>query len=198
MIFDWNSSKPEALESGMRVHDLCGYTLVTMKPTDGRVENHVFRNFHHLNIEEGAEIVNCVFEDCVNLSFDECKIKNCVFRRVASVELMDSEVFGTRFEKLASDNGEILILTDSTLSGCTFEDVALRDESYLCEGYGDAWVEDCSFKNIRTDRADRELFHCEKTRGKIFKRTKELCIVDEDSCIGLDRVTVLPQAGEEE
>ena len=189
MIYDWKSNKTEALENGMSAHDLGGYMLVTMKSTNGCVKGHTFRNFHHLNFEEGTELVNCVFEDCINLSFDECKIKNCVFCRVESVELMDCEAIESRFEELLSDNGEILILTDSTLSDCAFVDVELRDESYLCEGYGSAWVERCSFKNIRTDRPDRELFRCVETRGKIFKRTKEFSIIDEDSCTGSQRKT---------
>lgn len=74
------------------------------------------------------------------------------------------------------------------MSFCTFKDVELTNEAYLVNGVGDVWIESCSFENISTDREDRELFFCEETVGKIFKKKVQFQIADTDSCKGLDKI----------
>ena len=55
-------------------------------------------------------------------------------------------------------------------------------------------IEHSSFSNIRTSREDKEIIICEQTVGKIFKKKKQFCIVDEDSCTGLNCITDLDGA----
>lgn len=168
MIFDWKNNKTDALRNGISEREVqcLNYTHITMTDTDSRVEGHTFRSFPRLEFEKGTEIVGCVFEDCTDLAFDECRIEGCTFRQVWSVTFQDCKVENSRFEKLYGDSGEIIELENSTLSHCAFEDVELRGESYLCGVYNKSMVGSCSFKKIRTDRDDGELFHCKKKKER--------------------------------
>lgn len=195
MIYDWKNNKAEALRGGVCVQEIqsLGYKKLTMGEENGRVVGHTFRGFPGLEFGQGVEIADCVFENCADLCFEGCGIKGCTFRNVWALTMQDCDVENTRFEKLRGDEVEIISLEESTLSHCAFEDIELKNGAYLGEGYGSALVDFCSFKNVRTDRADGKLFHCAKTRGKLFKRARELSIVDEDSCTGLDEVEIVDE-----
>ena len=79
-------------------------------------------------------------------------------------------------------------MEDGEISEVSFENIELRNDTYLIEGYGVPWVGESVFVNIRTSREDKELFHMEEETGIIFKKTKEIQFVDEYSCTGLDLV----------
>jgi hypothetical protein len=95
---------------------------------------------------------------------------------------------------LWTDNHCVIRLEDGSISGCAFKDVRIENNSYLCDAVGDVYVSNCKFKHIRTDRKDKNVFHCADTVGRIFKRKRERNIVDEESCSGLEWVTGLDGA----
>jgi hypothetical protein len=194
MIFDWKNDKEVALANGIYKEKIYSVTRITMKATDGVVAYHTFRNFEKLEFEDGTKIVDCVFEDCGDITFDECAIEGCTFKRVETVFLTRSSVNNCSFSELVCDNDLILSVEDTTIAQCRFDDVELRNNSYLCDGVGTSWVEQCNFSHIRSSRDDKEIIHCEETVGKIFKRKKEFCIVDKDSCTGLNCIAGLDGA----
>ena len=186
MIFDWKNNKGEALKNGICENQAYGVCLTTMHAANKVVSNHTFRNFEQLGFEEGTLIEGCVFEDCDNITFEECRIDGCIFKNIDTIFADDSNFTNSQFRELVCDNDMIISLEDSEISHCSFDDVELRDDSYLCDGVGDSWIEHSNFSHIRTSREDKEIIICEETVGKIFKKKQKFCIVDEGSCTGLD------------
>lgn len=191
MIFDLKNNKQEAMKNGICEEQIFSVTRFVMKATDGIVAHHTFRNFEKLEFEEGTRIEDCVFEDCGDISFDECKINACCFSRINAIFSVRSNFTNSQFKELVCDNDMIISLEDSEISHCSFYDVELREDSYICDGVGTSWIEHSSFSRIRTSREDKEIIICEETVGKIFKKKKQFCIVDEDSCTGLDCIADL-------
>lgn len=146
-----------------------------------------FKDYPLLRIDNLA-LENCVFENCHSVYLSDCKVNNCRFYGVETVYADDTTIDGCDFEHLRCDNDCVLCLEDAKVSFCNFKDVELTNEAYLVNGAGDVWIESCSFENIRTDRQDRELFFCEETVGKIFKKKVQFCIADTASCRGLDNI----------
>ncbi len=146
-----------------------------------------FQGYPMLRIDD-LILEDCTFEDCHTVYFSDCKVNNCQFYGVETVYADRTPINGCDFEHLRCDNDCVLCLEDSEVSFCTFKDVELTNEAYLVDGVGDVWIESCSFENISTDRSDRELFFCEETVGKIFKKKVQFCIADTESCSGLDKV----------
>ncbi len=185
MIFDWKNSKEEALANGIYEKEIFTTIYIMMKATNKVVAHHTFRNFEKLEFEEGTLIEDCVFEDCGTITFDECRIENCSFARIDTIFSTRSNFTNSNFRELVCENDMVISLEDSEISHCSFEDVELREDSYLCDGVGTSWIEHSSFSNIRTSREDKEIIICEETVGKNFKRKKQFCIIDEDTCTGL-------------
>ena len=188
MIFDWNNNKEEALANGIQDPSRSWGNYNVMKATNKVVKNHVFRNFEKLKFEEETLVVDCVFENCKTIDFDECRIENCTFTRIDTIYATQSNFTNSKFKELVCDNSMVISLEDSDISHCSFEDVELKDDSYLCDGVGTSWLEHCSFSNIRTSREDKEIIFCEETVGKIFKRKEKFCIIDKRTCTGLDDI----------
>ena len=159
----------------------------TLKCKFTKVTGITFRNYPMLRIDD-LSLEDCVFENCHTVYFSDCKVNRCQFNGVETVCADRTPIDGCDFEHLRCDNDCVLCLEDSEVSFCNFKDVELTNEAYLVNGVGDVWIESCSFENIRTDRADRELFFCEETVGKIFKKKVQFCIADTESCSGLDKV----------
>lgn len=146
-----------------------------------------FRGYPMLRIDD-LILEDCAFEDCHTVYFSDCKVNNCQFYGVETVYADRTSVDGCDFEHLWCDNDCVLCLEDSEVSFCTFKDVELTNKAHLVNGVGDVWIESCSFENISTDREDQELFFCEETVGKVFKKKVQFCIADIESCSGLDKV----------
>lgn len=193
MVFDWKNNKEEALANGIKRVETFGQTQVVMTSVNGAVEGHTFRNFPELEFEDGAIITGCTFEDCGTISAYECNFHRCTFRRVEFVFSVRSKIINSKFCELICDNDMLISLEDSELKHCTFDDIELRGDSYLCDGVGDSWIKAGRFSNIRTSRADKEIANCEETVGKVFKKKKKFCIIEEDSCTGLDSIQVLAE-----
>lgn len=145
-----------------------------------------FRNFPNLNAD-GVQFYNCIFEDCGRLALDDSEIFECTFRRIGDFYTLRSIIRKSKFCELKSnpntfcDSDSPIFMEDGNISLCSFEDVELHKSAWLCEAFGDCSVEHCTFTNCRTERSDRELFHCEMTVGKILKKEVEVSIVDEDT-----------------
>jgi hypothetical protein len=159
----------------------------TVKCKHPKITGITFRGYPMLRIDD-LILEDCAFEDCHTVYFSDCKVNNCQFYGVETVYADRTPIDGCDFEHLRCDNDCVLCLEDSDVSFCTFKDVQLTNEAYLVDGVGDVWIESCSFENISTDRKDRELFFCEETAGKIFKKKVQFQIADTASCSGLDKV----------
>ena len=159
--------------------------------SDGRtIENVTFCNFPRITAVNKV-FVNCAFEDCGVMTISGGKLKDCRLHRVDTLYLENANAEGCQFRHLRCEDDCVICLEDGEITDCSFADVVLKNESYLCDAVGDVWVSGCKFKYIRTDRKDKELFICEETAGKIFKRKKRYTIVDEESCTGLEWITGL-------
>lgn len=161
----------------------------TVKCRFTKVTGVTFRDYPMLRIDDLA-LEDCVFENCHTVCFADCKVEKCRFYGVETVYADRTPIGGCDFEQLRCDNDCVLCLEDSEVSFCSFKDVTLTNEAHLINGVGDVWIESCSFENISTDREDRELFFCEETVGKIFKKKVRFCIADTASCSGLEIVRV--------
>lgn len=159
----------------------------TVKCKYSKITGITFQDYPMLRIDD-LILEDCTFENCQIIYFSDCKVNNCQFNGVETIHADRTPIDGCDFEHLRCDNDCVLCLEDSEVSYCTFKDVELTNEAYLVNGVGDVWIESCSFENISTDRADRELFFCEETVGKIFKKKVQFCIADTASCSGLDKV----------
>lgn len=159
----------------------------TLKCNFTKVTDITFRDYPMLRIDD-ITLENCTFENCNTVYFSDCKVNHCQFYGVDTVYADRTPIDGCDFEHLRCNNDCVLCLEDSNVSFCTFKDVELTNEAYLMDGVGDVWVESCTFEGISTDRKDRELFFCEETVGKIFKKKVQFQIADTESCTGLDRV----------
>ena len=195
MVFDWQNNREEALANGIRECRVFSTKLITMTASNNVVAHHTFRNFSKLAFEEGTLIEDCIFENCADITIDGCRVDNCTFRCVDLISFIYSNVTNSRFCDLTGGNvnDAVLLLEDGELNHCTFENITLQNDSFLCSGSGSPWIEHCDFSKIRTSRADREIILCEEEVGMIFKHTKQFCIVDENSCTGLDQIEYLPE-----
>lgn len=170
----------------------------TVKCKYPKITGVTFTDYPMLRIDD-VTIEDCIFENCHTVYFSDCKVNNCRFYGLETVYADRAPIDGCSFEHLRCDFDCVLCLEDSEVSYCTFKDVELSNEAYLVSGVGDVWIESCSFENISTDRKDRELFFCEETVGKIFKKKVQFQIADTASCSGLDEVkcTVAKQMQED-
>lgn len=179
VIFDYNEKMLETKYIAIEADTLCC--------VGAEVYHATFRNFPAIRIEN-LKLSDCVFENCKTVHFTDCEVDDCCFSNIETLYADNSPLCGCDFEHLHCDNDCILCLEDSTINMCSFEDIELRNGSYLTNGVGSSWIESCRFENIRTDREDRAIIYCEEIVGKILKRKKQFCIVDEDSCAGLDKI----------
>jgi len=130
------------------------------------------------------------FSDCEEISINESTVTACIFHGFKTLSLVSTSMDNCRVYDVLCDGECAISMEDGEMTNVVFEDIELKNDSYLIEGYGEPWVESCVFANIHTSRDDCELFHMEETRGKIFKTTKEYCFVDEESCSGLDSKSI--------
>ena len=158
-----------------------------VKCSYAKITGITFTDYPILRVEN-LILEDCIFENCNTIHFDNCKVNQCRFHGAETIYADCTPIDGCVFEHLRCDNDCILCLEDSDISFCTFKDVKLTNQAHLVNGVGDVWIESCSFEKISTDRKDLELFCCEETVGKFFKKTVRFCIADTGSCKGLDNV----------
>lgn len=191
MVFDYKNNLKEALENGIVVKENDAYKI-RMTSKNNVVEKSIFRNFPSIRFQEKSIVADCIFEDCGEIYLYEAAVKDCTFHRIDTVFFTESLVANCHFADMACDSGEMLLAIEQTiLSGCSFDGVELTNGSYLCDGTNDCKIKNCEFTNISTDRKDRQIINCEETEGVIFKQKVAYSIVDEDTCVGLDDVTLI-------
>ena len=195
MVFDWKNNRDEALRNGIEEKDtVFGSIKILMSASDGEVCDCVFRNFPTLAFEDNIEIDGCTFENCGELLFEDALVKKCTFSQVEAISFIDTKVKKCVFRDMIGKENEVISLQDSSISQCTFENIMLFEDAYLCDGVGTTWIEECTFKNVATTREDLEITNCEETVGKVFKKKKQFCIIDEDSCTGLQQIRIISKA----
>ena len=153
-----------------------------------------FLNIPILRIDD-KHLTNCHFVDCDVVYLTDCALTYCILEKINTIYADRTPINECGFVHLRCDNQAVLCVEDCQISGCTFRDVELLEGAYLIDGVGDTWVEQCAFENVRTCREDRELCFCQERTGKLFKKTKQFCIIDEESCAGLDTVSA-PDKGD--
>lgn len=154
----------------------------------------VFENCKEVQIgeyDEGYKAETSQFFNCGEITINEASVKDCIFNKFEILNLTNTTMKSCLVQNIVCENDCAICMEDGEISEVSFENIELRNDTYLIEGYGEPWVEDSVFLNIRTSRDDRELFHQEEIKGLIIKKKKEYCFVDEASCSGLDLVTVL-------
>lgn len=140
------------------------------------------------DIDEGYKAETSQFFNCGTINITDANVEDCIFNNFETMYLTNTSMESCLVQNITCDGDCAISMEDGKMSDISFENVELRNDSYLVEGYGAPWVEDSVFLNIRTSRNDRELFHQEETKGLIFKKKKEYCFVDENSCDGLKLV----------
>lgn len=142
---------------------------------------------------DGTEISGSTFTDCGNVSADNGYFRNCDFIHVENIIATSSDIDSCKFQKIRKDREDdgAIFLEDCKITHCSFDDIELRNNSYLVDGFGDACVEYCQFINCRTDRNDGEICRGKIETGKLRKKTIEVYILDDDTCTGLDTIEQL-------
>lgn len=151
----------------------------------------IFKNYPRITITAAQTVTGSTFENCGTISIEDETIINCKFINIETLSVTNADVENCEFHKISCDQHTVICLEDGTITGCLFKDITLRNDAWLCDAVGDVSVDHCRFENIATERADGELFHCEETRGFLFKKTKCFDIVDESTCAGLEDVQII-------
>ena len=151
----------------------------------------VFENCKEVQIgeyDEGYKAETSRFFNCGEITINEASVKDCIFNNFETLYLTNVEMKSCLIQNVVCEKDSVIDMEDGEISEVSFENIELRNDTYLIEGYGVPWVGESVFVNIRTSREDKELFHMEEETGIIFKKTKEFQFVDEYSCTGLDLV----------
>lgn len=157
--------------------------------------------FRNCTINVTASINNCTFENCtiscdglMNCTLTNCDIcvgelgiSNCKIENPQLVRFDNCSVTGCTFSNISCDDDAIIFPEDSKIINCRFENIKLTNHAYLISGIDDCRVSNCRFENCTTDRDDLKIIYCERTTGKLIKKTKA-CVIAEHNCIGLDAV----------
>lgn len=151
----------------------------------------IFENCNKILIDysdKGHGVETSRFIDCRTIIIVDTGVEDCMFSNFEILHLTDAIVKNCLVENIICKNDCVISMEDGEMSNVSFDNIELCNGAYLIEGYGEPWVEDSVFLNIRTSREDRELFHQEETNGLSIKKKKEYCFVDENSCSGLNLV----------
>jgi len=175
--------------------DVANIDNCTFKNITGKIEVDTISgcSFTGCAYVTGTKISTSSFTDCGSVSAGSGYFRNCEFVHVKAVFATSSDIDNCKFQKVredTEDDGAILI-EDCKITHCSFDDVELRNGSYLIEGVGDACVEYCQFTNCRTDRENLGLCHGKVESGKLRKKWVEVDILDRETCIGYDDVEKL-------
>lgn len=115
----------------------------------------------------GGQIDDSAFADCEKIDvYDGGHIRNCDFTRVSRISSVKADIDSCRFQKIQNESEDegVIFVKKSRIIHCTFDDIELKNNSYLIDGVGDSSVVDCQFTNCRTDRADSEICRMNRTK----------------------------------
>ena len=160
---------------------------------DISISNCVFYGGQKASLELSGD---CAVFACSFVDWDDIDIsgdaRECFF---ANINLITCEnVFDCVFHALSVI--ETPILLSGTMEGCTFDHIRLTNNAHLVRPNRDpARLSRCCFQDIRTSRADKELFEevYSYYDGLLFVREKTEVnrFADRASCIGLDSIKSL-------
>lgn len=143
------------------------------------------------DIEDNYSIKASQFFGCEEITIDDAVVEDCLFDNFKIMFPTSTTMDKCIISNVTCENDCVISMEDGELTNISFENVDLRNGSYLIEGYGNPWVENSVFVNIRTSREDYEIFHMEEIKGKIFKKKVEYSFVDQKSCSGLELIPIL-------
>ena len=142
-------------------------------------------------IEDNYSIKESQFFGCEEITIDDAMVEDSIFDSFETLLLTSTTMNNCIIVNSICENDCVISMEDGEITNTSFENIELRNDSYLIEGYGNPWVKNSVFVNVRTSRKDYAIFHMEETKGIIFKKKVEFSFVDEDSCSGLELTPIL-------
>ena len=149
-------------------------------------------------LDEGYSVKASQFLNCGEILVYDAAVEDCIFDNFRIMFPTNVEMSNCIISNITCEEDWAISMEDGEFSNISFENIDLKNDSYLIEGYGSPWVGDSVFVNVRTSREDYELFHMEETKGKIFKKKVEYSFVDEDTCSGLELIPFFSGTNREE
>ena len=137
------------------------------------------------DIAEGYKLTTSQFFHCKTILITDATVEDCIFNDFSLLSLTSTNMCNCIVADVVCKDVCAISMEDGEISDVSFENIELRNDAYLIEGFGSPWVEDSVFFNIRTSRKDKRLFCLENVTGKVFKKNTNICFVDEESCSGL-------------
>ena len=184
MIIDYNN-KEFAFANGVQPENIHGKTHFTGGEFCKGI---TFRNFYHLYIEE-ATFEDCIFENCHQVTADECRMGNCRFHNEDEVVGIRTDFHGCMFKDCCCSDGPFLTIDgQGNVEDCTFDTVtALGDQGYIIYSvYGKKEdveiVSGCKFVDCRFESEDSECCYCAYFKKISSNKTVEVDNVDWDTC----------------
>ena len=158
---------------------------------------------------EADALENCTLENCVTVSLQtedgnneatDCRFLNCREIICNYAGLTGCEIIGLRdnfafenssatrctFRDMTPGTDGIIDLDESDMTGCTFENITLKDDRYLFDSDNESSLDGCTFKNCRTTREDLQLVSTGGYKGRLLKQWVEDDICS--GCTGLEKV----------
>ena len=132
---------------------------------DEEFERVKFCNFPIL-VTDGANFVECVFENIKKLEFSMCEAERCTFTSVSEIEGGYTNFTDCLFCDCVSDGAFLTIDSAGKVNGCTFRSVTAHGEegyiiySVFARKKEVTDIELCRFYDCKAENAEGELAHC--------------------------------------
>lgn len=137
---DLQTSELALIKSDTAIIDKCTFENII-----GRIEADTISNcsFTGCASIESPDIIGSTFTDCKSITANSGCFRDCDFIHVGDVSALSSDVDSCRFKNIENDKEDegVIFLKDCKITHCSFDDVELRNNSYLVDGIGDACVE---------------------------------------------------------
>lgn len=133
--------------------------------------------------DEEFTIKDSKFLNCIKVIVSYGRVENCEFNKIHTLYLTGTDMTDCKISDIVCKNDCVISMEDGNISKCEFDNLDLSNNSYIVNGYGSPFIEECTFKNIKSSLDYDELFNCEETVGFVSKKTRKYCIHDEATCI---------------
>ena len=150
------------------------------------IESCIFKYCYKIqcgDYDEEFTLKDCQFLNCIKVIVSYSRIENCKFNKIHTLYLTCTDMTDCEISDVICEDDCVISMEDGNISKCVFDNLDLRNDSYIVNGYGSPFIEECTFKNIKSSLDYDELFNCEETVGFVSKKIKKYCIHDEATCI---------------
>ena len=160
LIIDWNQKRSYGVRTYIKQKIVNGVEEIHfVNPKRGYVENIRFKNFPQLHIAQN-QVIQCGFEDCGEIYLtSDCGHGDCRFKNIRSLHCAGKFLMYCDFEDSQCDSASFVEIHKCRMSGCTFKNIQLKNDSFLVYGYGTSYISGCSLENVTVTRKDGEMFH---------------------------------------